>query len=111
MTTRHTQEPWTVGQRPNTRDIFARGMLFSGMKTRPLHEAEADAERAVACVNACAGIPDPETTIPELVDALRECLEQHKGVYRYGLAPRSALSTIYEKARAVLAKLEGGQQG
>ena len=31
-----------------------------------------DRERIVDCVNACAGIEDPVTTVPQLVGALRE---------------------------------------
>jgi len=37
-------------------------------------EADANAERIVRCVNACAGIPEPDRAIPELVHLVRELL-------------------------------------
>ena len=42
-------------------------------------EAQANAARIAACVNACAGIADPEKTIPELLAALRGLLAQAEG--------------------------------
>jgi len=32
-------------------------------------------DRIVACVNGCKGIHDPEVTVPEVVEALRELVE------------------------------------
>lgn len=69
-----TQEPWiaeggdaTVApyMRPY---ISGQGMMVAEMRSTY------DAERAVACVNACAGIKNPEATIPALVAALDQSL-------------------------------------
>ena len=38
------------------------------------HEMDQMLKRADECYRACRGIEDPETTIPELVGALREVL-------------------------------------
>jgi hypothetical protein len=86
-TMNHTKEPWRIGP-PSER-----GLKFSKY-LRPIlppeaqwaictvkhnrHSArldevrqivDANAERIVSCVNACAGIPDP-SVIPEIVDLL-----------------------------------------
>ena len=34
------------------------------------HNHPANSARIVACVNGCAGIPDPETTVPKLIAAV-----------------------------------------
>ena len=68
---------------------------------RPLAEDTANAQRIVACVNALAGIADPETTIPALIAALRECVEWREGDPD-GL-PFSA------RLRAVLAQVPKGE--
>lgn len=44
--------------------------------------SEADAERLVACWNACAGMSDPEATITALAAAAREIVERHDGMAR-----------------------------
>lgn len=66
-------------------------------------------EQIASWDKACRGIPDPETTIPELVDALRragnlldECAAP-AGTTQIGAEWRSVQHGI----RAVLAKLEG----
>ena len=80
---KHTAGPWTVV--PNThhsRDLDLRSYIYSVKnanlyrclaKIEVLHvgenEAEANAHRIVACVNACKGI-NPEA-IPELLEALQ----------------------------------------
>lgn len=59
---RHTPEPWHIGVRTahSKRDIYGpQGSIVAladGVFTS-LPEAQANARRIVACVNACAGIP------------------------------------------------------
>lgn len=71
---KHTPEPWVQ----NTLMIVApnggRGqyggleVAHTGLvgRNRPGEQAEADAERIVACVNACAGMENPSSAIAEL---------------------------------------------
>ena len=58
--------------------------------------------RAAACVNACAGIEDPETTVPRLITVLKRMVSAFNVEE---IEPVVAFATI-EQARAVLEKLE-----
>lgn len=68
----HTIEPWHAFTHAsgNTSIYNATGKftICNCVSTKE------DAERAAACVNACEGIPDPETTIPALVKAVNRML-------------------------------------
>jgi hypothetical protein len=68
-------------------------------RPRPVELANAD--RIVACVNACKGIPDPEETIPELVELARQVVLAY--VQREGNIPHD----IAAGARRALDLLEG----
>lgn len=78
---KHTPEDWRVRELANdTCAIYGQGEYdiitprrFDGIK-------KADADRAVACVNACIGIEDPKKTIPQM----REALEKVKREATYG---------------------------
>jgi hypothetical protein len=40
-------------------------------------------DRVVACLNACKGIPDPETTIPKMVAAVKELFKHTALIHKY----------------------------
>lgn len=76
----HTPEPWIVSEHVPTRiDEVAKEY-----KSLSLHGVamacdsgtlgEANAKRIVDCVNACKGIEDSETTVPELVAVCTDVL-------------------------------------
>jgi len=67
--TKHTPEPWTI--------VRSRGYLYDGIGKNNdcavFEEArESDALRIVQCVNACAGMSDPEKEITELRQRIKE---------------------------------------
>ena len=84
--TEHTQEPWRYNLRDNDDPVIVAAAPLTiyhdeceGPKEAGCQLvigemlAEADAARAVDCVNGCKGIDDPEVTVPELLAA---CIEQ-----------------------------------
>lgn len=71
-------------------------------------ERGANALRIVSCVNGCKGIPDPETTVPELIAALRTCYAALSDHVQYEDDEGSLEGDAFREASAVLAKLEGG---
>ena len=86
---KHTPEPWPTDMRGI---VFANGALACGYVARnsePYHNSN----RAVACVNACAGI-NPEA-VPDLLEALKSAVA----------AP--VCGNWYEQAAAAIAKAEG----
>jgi len=123
---KHSQTPWelrTNGGRPMVRIVApARGdgfksdafrvadVHFSTMglaNTCRVEEAEANATRIVSCVNACAGIADPERDVPAMREALRE-LVWMIGARGPATADDLAKHESWAAARAVLARVEGG---
>ena len=76
----HTKEPWRVSDDPELPGavvIDARGYMvcdanvFGTSPDAPSSETcDANGNRIVECVNACLGIKDPATTVPELVATL-----------------------------------------
>ena len=71
----HTPEPWNWEMSP---DGFASvcGPSSELLATVEGDQREADAARAVACVNALANCPDPEI-VPEALSAAYEVLIDH----------------------------------
>jgi hypothetical protein len=89
---KHTPEPWVVKGKfltascPVPRAGSSRNGGPSAMENIGVFPSDADGDyrnfpvavryrnlkRAAACVNACAGIPDPETTIPAVIQSLRD---------------------------------------
>ena len=71
----HTPEPWEVGR--NGWQVYPRpelpGTIAAADERKQPSEQVANAERIVACVNALAGIDDPETALRELREAC-ECV-------------------------------------
>jgi hypothetical protein len=80
---KHTPEPWSAtGHKGiyNSPDICdSRGDCIALMDSRGAlagnEEIKANAARIVACVNACASIPNPAETIAKMVEALRKIAE------------------------------------
>ena len=64
-------------------------------------EQDANSARIVACVNACAGLPDP-ALVPELVKMLRRVLDTC--TQDFGCCE---VEGVAEAARALLARAEG----
>ena len=66
---KHTQEPWETSKH-GTPDAFPQFGIYSGNRndhaTIKGDNASADADRIVACVNACAGIEDPAAELARL---------------------------------------------
>ncbi len=109
-----TPEPWTLEQNGpawNLRSVdrVDQFMYLLGLTHNNPGEHNANAKRIVESVNACVGIEDPETTVPELVAALNECLQTiahivSKPIESQCLLDWGNLENAGYKARDVLAK-------
>lgn len=106
----HTPEPWKLvisdGEnlciRQDTSYGFRRVAIASkNAATGWTQEDEANAQRIVACVNACAGIKNPEA-IPDLIASFKE-ISAHCETYVPGLYG----SDWMRQGLEALAKLEG----
>jgi hypothetical protein len=84
--TKHTPEPWaseTVAHQGGKNDMweyYAVIHWFNGRQALQICQhvrGKANANRIVACVNACKGITDPEQTVPELLEACRGLLKEY----------------------------------
>ena len=67
---------------------------------------EANAERLVACWNACEGIEDPKTTISDMLEALQEALAMFGANADYSDDDKNAIDTI--KSAIAKAKANNG---
>ena len=109
----HTPGPWTT-RKGNTRWSVVGGGQYiayavSGTPGLGPDGERANAERIVACVNACEGLADP-AVVPELLAALKvvtECLESTRDC-SLGNDPEG--SAACDRARAAIAKAEGTEQ-
>lgn len=101
----HTPEPW----------YYDEGQLYSRLEGCVDINEPRNLDRAVACVNACAGI-NPEA-VPDVVEALRELLRRYIAIARsdaanWGVTDDDDINRILLRdnqliaARAALAKLE-----
>ena len=79
---KHTPEPWLVDPDEPTIHAIDRRVLIADCRvtqvaaTRPPREPgvdDANADRIVACVNACAGIADPAALRKQRDDLLEAC--------------------------------------
>ena len=78
---KHTPEPWEIYGRygdhgrivgEGDRHIAGTMGYSSNIRSGEVRaENQANARRIVECVNACAGIEDPETVIPQLIESAR----------------------------------------
>ena len=80
MNTKHTQEPWVdCPAKGNTeRRIEHKGVGNNCISLAVLSgpDREANSARAVQCVNACAGIPDPAAALELAREAIRK-IQRH----------------------------------
>jgi len=117
MTQKHTPGPWIVGRGNRIYMGAAMEAREIAVATRSdpsiRAQAEANAARIVACVNACEGI-NPEA-VPEIVKALGDLLDvvnwlQGSGNMKSPIVPHPfGLGVLGAKAqaRAALAKARG----
>ena len=71
MSTRHTPEPWASSGCVNECSISGHSVICDQGRTPIGYIAYSDdANRAIICVNACAGIEDPAEAIREAREAL-----------------------------------------
>ncbi len=83
---KHSPEPWRV-----LRDETYHDVIFIGSDGGPFVSGdveELDAARIVQCVNACAGIEDPEGAIEQIKETLRAAYS--------ACANPATLGTIYK---------------
>lgn len=114
MSSKHTPTPWSV---VIDTDSDGHPTGFARVFPQDAHWSDEyfnveDAERIVACVNACEGLADP-SVVPELLAALKDVVNQNKAFVQM-LAPnhRSELSSdplslACNRAEAIIAKAEG----
>ena len=85
MNTQHTPEPWENPQSAEFSGFLDQyyciiraqeNRLWQKILGRTAEEANANAKRIVACVNACKGMTDPEKQIRELRITLDAILEE-----------------------------------
>lgn len=81
MNTQHMKLKWRTPSTMNTNHTSLYDGEDASGYTKPLFDIvskghEEKARRIAACVNACAGIVNPEIKIPQLKDALIESVEQ-----------------------------------
>ncbi len=108
-TTGHTPEPWCYDPTSAARrcDIRAPGnpyILVTAYEDNNSDNAEANAARIVACVNACAGMGDPA----EAIRQAREALLAARGWIRHGDDGGCLEGAVEDRLTYALALLDGG---
>ena len=78
---KHTPEPWTFEKSHNDMEAYSfnsptEGTLGCINEIDPITD-KANASRIVSCVNGCAGIQDPVTTVPALITALFDVIDAY----------------------------------
>lgn len=109
---KHSPEPWeidefkgmTLGISASDGDavVWCSELVEEGISN------QADAHRIVECVNACAGIEDPETTIRRAAEVLRLALERIEELCKRSDSHFSGYTV--EQINRMIAKLEGKNQ-
>lgn len=97
----HTLEPWNVSPTPlgniriadSSENTIA--LITSGAGKR---KRGANAKRIVACVNACAGIEDPEATLKDVVSSIKilKVARERELAFRYNIGVAMELSILSE---------------
>lgn len=101
MSATHTPEPWVLSGHVNKCSISGHSVIRDQGGTPIGYIAYSDdASRAIACVNACAGLADPAEAIREARGALFALL----AVRENGDVP--SWSAQWDDAEAALAKLQ-----
>jgi hypothetical protein len=71
----HTVEPWSISAAPGWQDTIVDAKDNKIAVCSGRSESIPNAQRIVACVNACAGIEDPAETIKKARDVISGLLE------------------------------------
>lgn len=86
--TQHTPEPWNTVSDPIMGTLVRQeGLILAKMRKLEGIDHEANAERIVACVNACKGIEDPERYMGEVNETFGRLYHfaQGEGAYLFKL--------------------------
>ena len=107
---KHTPEPWRLMEnRPQIieggLDRHGRPLIVAIPMTGHYIEGHENAQRIVSCVNGCKGIPDPETTVPELVKQLKTLICRADSEY-----PSEEFEELTGEAQRLLAKIGGAEK-
>lgn len=111
-------EPWSIRKTTGFDLVKSDGGWIGSVTATHAASAPEVAERVRVCVNAHVGDPDPAATMKEVVEVLRDCAEDLESMveahYGGGIKDHPAMKPKYERdmepaerARAILAKLEG----
>lgn len=116
----HTFETWHKAKWPTSRK--GDYTIVTNQDKQPVLEqsdyegfsiSETRMDRAITCVNACAGIEDPATAIKEARVCLNELIGQVvQAKDGFGIWPyenSGSMTQVLERAKAALAKLKGVQ--
>lgn len=109
QTPQHTPEPWSG--HPTTHGFYYWEIKGSDAKSIGGINQDADMLRAINCVNACAGIANPEV-IPELIETVMKYTEA-KATFMKDYSNSDDIKLAYDragfklyKASEALAKLD-----
>ena len=102
---KHTPEPWHV----TTGSIYSpTGATIAHMHREPERgntirpvERDENARHIVACVNACAGIENPEA-LPEALTAAQNLIHMYDNLGEFGITEVSAARDVLSDALAAL---------
>jgi hypothetical protein len=103
----HTPEPWYY---ENVAGLHAAFDSLGGPVAT--FDSEDKARRIVAAVNGCKGIPDPETTVPQMVAVLRDAFDMIERMEKdvdYYISDEALARR--EKIETLLAKINTNQKG
>lgn len=123
---KHTAEPWWIRKAPDGEDCFITAAKEGRMAYGPeimgddytgygdAERKQADAHRIVACVNACAGIPDevldaPGYSIKDELDSLDAQITGRMKAERERDRFRAQLAALEEVATGVDADIDAGR--
>lgn len=109
---KHTPEPWRVAKDTRTivtnRIQIAHAWMFGG------GQGVANAARIVACVNACAGMDDPQAVIDQAARAalmLGEALSERDKAVAESAAAMDRMVKVRDQRDELLAALEEAKAG
>ena len=112
MKTDHTPEPWRIGTPPpNGEQTIGneKGLMVAVATTGHGVSAEANARRIVACVNACAGIPDEQLYDQEPGCLLSAMVEQEQEIMAITKQRDELLAALEKMNRAYVNLMENAR--
>ena len=99
---KHTPEPWVIGAMPPNGEVIIgdkKGLMVCIVATGIGTCTLANARRIAACVNACAGMEDPEKELEELRDKIKKLEKQN---VKYFAALKELHSTFWVPHQAAV---------